>query len=160
MRAYETMFCLVPSLDAEGTKREVDALKDVIRAIGGEVTAEKEWGRRRLAYPIRDHSEGIYEILRFSAPPSQLGELYRHFKLDENILRALVLRDEGTPLEYVGQPSESDEDDNRDRRGYDGDDDFRGPRRGRRPRSSGDDELDSEPAGAATSGGSREERRE
>lgn len=156
MRAYETMFCLVPSLDTEGAKREIDAIKGVIVAIGGEVTAEKEWGRRRLAYPIRDHSEGIYHILRFSAEPSQLGELYRHFKLNETILRALVVKDQGTPLEYVGQPSESEDDDHRHGRGFDGDDDFRGPRRGRRPRED-DEDMDSEPAGAG-SGRGREDR--
>ncbi|MFN8176596.1 MAG: 30S ribosomal protein S6 [bacterium] len=153
MRPYETMFVLAPTLDAEGAKREVDALKDVVRAIGGEVTAEKEWGRRRLAYPIRDHSEGIYEIVRFSADPSKLAELYRHYKLNENVLRALVLRDEGTPLEYVGQPSESDDDYSRDRRSDGDDDDFRGPRRGRRPRSSDDDDFDRQPAGAGSGAG-------
>jgi small subunit ribosomal protein S6 len=151
------MFVLAPSLDAEGTKREIDAIKDVVRAAGGEITAEKEWGRRRLAYPIRDHSEGIYEILRFSAEPSKLGELYRHYKLNETILRALVLRDEGTPLEYVGQPSESDDDYSRDRsrsRDDDGDDDFRGPRGGgRRSRSSEDDDFDSRPARAGSGRG-------
>jgi len=151
MRAYETMFVLAPTLDAEGATREVDAVKGVIQGLGGEITAEKEWGRRHLAYPIRDHSEGIYHILRFSLDPSKLGELYRHFKLDENVLRHLVIRDEGTPLEYVGQPSESDDDYSRDRRSDDGDDDFRGPRRGRRPRS--DDDRQAEPAGAVSGAG-------
>lgn len=152
MRAYESMFILAPSLDAEGTKREVDAVKSVIESVGGAITAEKEWGRRRLAYPIRDHSEGTYEILRFSADPSKLAELYRHFKLNENVLRSLVIQDEGTPLEYVGQPSDSDDDYVRDRRPDDGDDDFRGPRRGRRPRSD-DDEF--EPVGAGSGAGGR-----
>jgi small subunit ribosomal protein S6 len=150
MRSYETMFVLVPSLDAEGIKREVDAVKGVVQSLGGEITAEKEWGRRRLAYPIRDHSEGTYEILRFSLDPSKLGELYRHYKLDENVLRSLVIRDEGTPLEYVGQPSESDDDFVRDRRSDDGDDDFRGPRRGRRPRH---DDVDAEPVAAPSGAG-------
>jgi small subunit ribosomal protein S6 len=144
------MFILAPSLDAEGLKRELDAVKGVIEAIGGTITAEKDWGRRRLAYPIRDNSEGTYTILRFSAEPSKLAELYRHFKLNENVLRSLVIKDEGTPLEYVGQPSESDDDYVRDRRSDDGDDDFRGPRRGRRPRSD-DDEF--EPAGAMSVAG-------
>jgi ribosomal protein S6 len=45
MRAYETMFILAPTLDAEGTKKEVDAVKSVIESVGGAVTAEKEWGR-------------------------------------------------------------------------------------------------------------------
>jgi small subunit ribosomal protein S6 len=151
MRAYETMFILAPTLDVEGTKREVDAIKGVIQALGGEITAEKDWGRRRLAYPIRDHAEGTYQILRFSADPSQLAELYRHYKLTENVLRALVIRDEGTPLEYVGQPSESDDEYARDRRS-DFDDDFRGPRRGRRGRSE-DDDFRGEPLGAVSGAG-------
>ena len=93
MRAYETTFILAPSLDAEGFQREVDAIKGVITSNGGEITAEKEWGRRRLAYPIQDQSEGIYHILRFSLEPKQLPKLDRHFKLNENVMRALVIRD-------------------------------------------------------------------
>ena len=155
MRAYETMFVLIPSLDAEGIQREINGIKGVITSQGGEITAEKEWGRRRLAYPIRDQSEGVYWILRFSLDPSKLGELYRHYKLDENVLRSLVIRDEGTPLEYVGQPSESDDDYARDRRSDDGDDDFRGPRRGRRARQSDENEA-AEPAGAAVRAGGEE----
>lgn len=153
MRAYETMFILAPSLDTEGIQREIGGIKEIITSQGGEITAEKEWGRRRLAYPIRDQSEGIYEILRFSLDPSGLGELYRHYKLNENVLRALVIRDEGTPLEYVGQPSESDDEYVRDRRSDDGDDDVRGPRRGRRARPSDNDESGAEPAGAAVRAG-------
>lgn len=156
MRPYETMFILAPSLDTEGIQREIDAIKSVIAAQGGEVTAEKDWGRRRLAYPIRDQSEGIYHILRFSLDPSKLGELYRHYKLDETVLRAIVLRDEGTPLEYVGQMSESDDDFSRDRRSDDGDDDDRGPRRGRRPRRDEDDEA--VPSMAASGAGEEDSR--
>lgn len=152
MRAYETMFILAPTLDTEGMTKEIDGIKAIIAAQGGEVTAEKDWGRRRLAYPIRDNSEGIYHILRFSLDPSKLGELYRHYKLDENVLRAIVLKDEGTPLEYVGQMSESDDDFSRDRRSDDGDDEDRGPRRGRRPRRD-DDDFVAAPAGAASGAG-------
>ena len=78
MRSYETTFILAPTLDAEGLAREIEAIKKVIGAQGGEITAEKEWGRRRLAYPLRDHSEGVYHILRFSlADRGGLKELAR-----------------------------------------------------------------------------------
>ena len=125
MRAYETTFILAPSLDAEGFQREVGAIKGLITSNGGEITAEKEWGRRRLAYPIQDQSEGIYHILRFSLEPKQLPKLDRHFKLNENVMRALVIRDEGLPLDHIGQPSESEEREHR-----------RGDRYDRPPRSS------------------------
>jgi small subunit ribosomal protein S6 len=109
MRDYETTFILVPTLDEDGVKNEIESVKKVITSEGGEITAEKEWGRRRLAYPLRDHSEGVYHILRFSAAPRFINELNRYFRLNENVLRALVIQDEGTPLEYLGQTSEFEE---------------------------------------------------
>jgi len=118
MRSYETTFIIAPTLDTEGVAAEIAAVKKVIADQGGEVTAEKEWGRRRLAYPIRDHSEGVYHILRFNLEDrGGLKALARHFRLDENVLRHLVIRDEGTSLEDVGKMSESEEhSDHRDQR--------------------------------------------
>ncbi|MCA9751898.1 MAG: 30S ribosomal protein S6 [Gemmatimonadetes bacterium] len=144
MRQYETTFILAPTLDQDGVQKEVESVKQVISREGGEVTAEKDWGRRRLAYPIEDHSEGVYHILRFSLEGPKLGELNRHFRLNENVLRALVIRDEGTPLEYVGQSSESEDyGDSRERRhgsrrDRDSDDD-RDDSRSRRRRNDDDD---------------------
>lgn len=137
MRAYETTFILVPSLDAEGLQKEIDGIKEVITGAGGEITTEKEWGRRRLAYPIQDNSEGIYHILRFSMDGNKLPDLDRYFKMNESVLRSLVLRDEGLPLDHIGQPSESDS--RREGGRFDRDNDRdRGPRRsyGDRPERS------------------------
>lgn len=157
MRAYETTFIVAPSLDAEGFQKEVDAIKGVITSNGGEITAEKEWGRRRLAYPIQDHSEGIYHILRFSLEPQQLPKLDRHYKLNENVLRALVIRDEGLPLDHIGQPSESEDREHRRGDRYDrpsrGSDDTRESARPERKRR---DDSESSPAdvmSTATVGG-------
>lgn len=130
MRDYETTFILAPGLDDEGIQREIEAIKKVVTSQKGEITAEKEWGRRRLAFPIRDCSEGVYHILRFTLDPKGLDELNRHFRLNENVLRALVIRDEKTPLDYVGQVSESEE---RDRDFRDRRPDRRGPRSEGRP---------------------------
>jgi small subunit ribosomal protein S6 len=102
-------------LDDEGVAKEVAATKKIITDAGGEVTAEKDWGRRRLAYPIRDFSEGVYHILRFSLKSQDLPTIERYLRLNDNVLRSLVIRDEGTPLEYVPQPSESDDYRDRDR---------------------------------------------
>ena len=157
MRAYETTFILAPALDAEGIQREIDAIKAVITSNDGEITAEKEWGRRRLAYPIQDHSEGIYHILRFSLEPNLLPKLDRHFKLNENVLRALVIRDEGLPLDHIGQPSEPEEREHRREGRYD-----RGPRSSDGPRErprpepvavAASSESDAEPSPAPVGGG-------
>lgn len=116
MRAYESTFILIPTLDEKGVAQEVTSVKEIITSHGGEITSEKEWGRRRLAYPILDFQEGVYHILRFNLGNEGLQELYRRFKLNDNVLRSLVIRDEGTPIEY--HPMESEERDYgfRDRR--------------------------------------------
>ncbi len=121
MRAYETTFIMVPTLDAEGFQGEVDKLKELIGSHGGTITAEKEWGRRRLAYPILKNSEGIYHILRFDFETEHLSELDRWFKLNENVLRAIILLDEGGTLDFVGQVSEYEERGHRDSRERRGD---------------------------------------
>ena len=109
MRSYETTFILHPALDADGMTREVGSLKQFITSQGGEVTVEKEWGRRKLAFPIKDQSEGTYYVFRFTLGNEGLKELNRWFRLNENVLRHLLIRDEGTPLDYLSPQSESDE---------------------------------------------------
>ena len=116
MRPYESTFILIPTLDEKGVAQEVTSIKELITSHGGEITSEKEWGRRRLAYPIRDFQEGVYHILRFQLGNEGLQELYRSFKLNENVLRSLVIRDEGTPIEYHPMESEEREYGFRDRR--------------------------------------------
>jgi small subunit ribosomal protein S6 len=143
MRAYEMTFILAPTLEPEALAGEVAAIKKLIAGDGGEVTAEKEWGRRKLAYPIQDHSEGVYHILRFTLGSQGLKELNRYIGLnDERYLRHLIIKDEGTPLEYA--PSESDEyGDSRDfRGGRDRDRDRDRPFRGGRDRDDRDDDDD------------------
>ena len=136
MRAYETTFIMVPTLDAEGFQGEVDKLKELIGSHGGTITAEKEWGRRRLAYPILKNSEGIYHILRFDFETEHLSELDRWFKLNENVLRAIIILDEGGTLDFVGQVSEYEERDHRDSRERRGDR-FGSRQSERRPSGSG-----------------------
>lgn len=144
MRAYEMTFVLAPTLEPEALAGEIQAIRNLIAGGGGEVTAEKEWGRRKLAYPILDHSEGVYHIVRFTLGPQGLKELNRYIGLnDEKHLRHLIIKDEGTPLEYA--PSESDEyGDSRDFRGG-RDRDRDRPFRGGRDREDRDDDRDDRP---------------
>ena len=53
------------------------------------------WGNRRLAYLINDKDEGYYVLAQISAEPDFPAELERKFKIDENVMRYLVLRKEG-----------------------------------------------------------------
>ncbi len=53
---------------------------------------EAPWGRRRLAYPINDQTEGFYTLFRYQAEPGVAAEIDRELRLNENVLRFLVTR--------------------------------------------------------------------
>lgn len=59
------------------------------------VTAVNHWGKRSLAYPIRGKETGYYVVTQFEAPTTTLSEFERAIKLDEQVIRHLVVLNEG-----------------------------------------------------------------
>lgn len=92
MNLYETLYVIVPTLDDEATAGVVAKFSEIIAANGGEEVTVNAWGKRRLAYPINDLTEGYYVLINFSAPGTLPLELERNFKNDERILRYMVIR--------------------------------------------------------------------
>lgn len=92
MRPYEIMVILDPTLDERTVAPSLEAFLNVIRNDGGKVDKVDIWGRRRLAYEIAKHSEGIYAVLDVTAKPETVTELDRQLSLNESVLRTKVLR--------------------------------------------------------------------
>ena len=59
---------------------------------GGTITQTNVWGRRRLAYPINNLTEGQYVLFLAQLPAQALAGLEREFRLSEEILRFLIVR--------------------------------------------------------------------
>lgn len=76
------------------------------------VTRVNHWGKRSLAYPIKRRETGYYVAAQFQAEPGRLAEFERAIKLDESVLRHLVVIDEGaTPATVrVTEDEEATED--------------------------------------------------
>ncbi|AOS66136.1 30S ribosomal protein S6 [Actinoalloteichus hymeniacidonis] len=92
MRHYEVMVILDPSLDERTVAPSLDTFLNVIRTAGGNVENVDVWGRRRLAFEIEKHAEGIYALLNVHAEPDAVKELDRQLSLQETVLRTKVLR--------------------------------------------------------------------
>ncbi|KAJ1684600.1 hypothetical protein LUZ63_020355 [Rhynchospora breviuscula] len=92
MRAYELMLILDPTLEERTVPQSVDGFLDVVRKDGGTVDGVDVWGRRRLAYEIDKHAEGIYAVVNVQAEPATVKELDRQLGLNESVLRTKVLR--------------------------------------------------------------------
>ena len=87
---YEAMYILNPALDEEAIAALVAKFKAVAGADEAAVQVE-EWGKRRLAYPINDLMEGYYVLMTFTALPGVPAELDRQFRINENVMRSLIV---------------------------------------------------------------------
>ena len=90
MGNYETIFIVDVSLGEEAVKALVDKFTGMIAA-AGTITEINDWGKRRLAYPINDLTEGYYTLVNFSAPASFPAELERVFKITDGLMRSMII---------------------------------------------------------------------
>ncbi len=89
--AYEALFIIDMSDGEAAVKALVEKFKTLISE-NAEVTGVNEWGKRRLAYPINDKTDGYYVLVNFSAETSFPSELERVFGITEGIMRYMVTR--------------------------------------------------------------------
>ena len=94
LRHYEVMVILDPSLEERTIAPSLDAFLSVVKTDGGSVEKVDIWGRRRLAFEINKHAEGIYAVIDLQAMPAAVVELDRQLNLNESVLRTKVLRPE------------------------------------------------------------------
>ncbi len=87
---YELVMILKPELGEEATAALVEKFKTLIEQ-HGTVAEVDEWGKRHLAYPIDDINEGYYVLMTFTAEPTLPAELDRQMRINENVMRSLIV---------------------------------------------------------------------
>jgi small subunit ribosomal protein S6 len=95
LRDYEAVFIFDSALEESAIGEKLDRYHGLANTAGGEVAEVDHWGKRQLAYQIRDKDNGYYVVSHFSAESSALPELERAMKLDEGLLRYLIVINEG-----------------------------------------------------------------
>jgi small subunit ribosomal protein S6 len=146
MRLYEVVYILDPALDEGAANAKLEKFHELATAKGGEVSAVDHWGSRQLAYPINKQKNGYYVVAQFTAASDALPEFERLLKLDEEVMRYLLVLNEGEPtsgqsiLAETRRPVNEEEQDEEEEDEDDEDDDsppqFQGGR-GRRRRLEG-----------------------
>ena len=86
---YEVLYIIDPAQGEEGIAALVEKFKAMVEA-EGTVSEVNEWGKRRLAYPINDLTEGYYVLMNIETTPAFPAELERVMKITDGILRCLV----------------------------------------------------------------------
>jgi small subunit ribosomal protein S6 len=94
LRKYEVVYVLRPDLDEEKNAALVEKFKDLIESQGGEIIKIDKWGKRRLAYEVKDLREGVYILVHMNAEPKVATELDRIFKITDEVLRHIIVRED------------------------------------------------------------------
>ncbi len=91
MRSYEVVLIVNPELDENALKGVTDRVQSWITDSGGSVDRVDQWGKRRMAYPIRKQREGQYVYFEAQFAPSYSAELERNLRFLEPVMRFSVI---------------------------------------------------------------------
>ncbi|MCS7208070.1 MAG: 30S ribosomal protein S6 [Fimbriimonadales bacterium] len=91
-RYYETMAIVPTSLDEEQINALIERARTVLQTMGATVHTARVWDRRKLAYEIKKHKEGVYLLFRYEGQPKAAEELNRILKINEDVIRFRTFR--------------------------------------------------------------------
>jgi small subunit ribosomal protein S6 len=91
-RKYELVYIASPDASEEQVNdlhAQVDA---IVQRMGGQIEKTDNWGRRKLAYEIGRHKEGVYVVETILGGGDLMKEIDRRFKVTDLVIRHLVAR--------------------------------------------------------------------
>ena len=105
---YETMYILRPDIPEEEVDSHLKKYSEILEKSGTEVLDSQMRGKRRLAYPIAKHKEGIYVQLSHKGNGQQVTTLEKAMRLSEDVIRYLTVKQDG-PLPTPKSTTKEDE---------------------------------------------------
>ena len=94
MNKYEIMFIVRTDIDEKTSKDTVSAFEKLLKGMKAKIVGTKDMGQKKLAYPINKQLRGNYYVFNVEATAEAVKEFDRKAKIDENILRHIVVREE------------------------------------------------------------------
>ena len=91
LRTYELLSIIKPNIDSEEFDKIVAKIEENIVALNGKVLTTDKMGRKKLSYDIKDFRDGYFVVHNFELEPNQVEKFNRQLRLNENILRIMLL---------------------------------------------------------------------
>ena len=92
LNKYEMVYILSPLLADADLEKAIENISLMITSRGGTVANIDRWGKRRLAYPLKNFTEGNYLIVYFNLAPALNRELGNALKINEEVFRHLIIK--------------------------------------------------------------------
>ena len=107
IKQYETVFIATPVLSESQMKEAAAKYTELIKANGGEIVSEENWGLKQLAYPINKKTSGFYYLIEFKADTQFIGTLETQYRRDERIIRFLTFAMDKDAIAYAEKRRET-----------------------------------------------------
>ena len=91
LRTYELLSIIKPNIDSEEFDKLVLKIEETIVSLEGKVISTDKMGRKKLSYDIKDYRDGYFVVHNFEMAPEQVAKFNRQLRLNENILRIMLL---------------------------------------------------------------------
>ena len=92
---YETMYILRPDIAEDEVNNHIDKYNKLLEELGGNILDCQMRGKRRLAYQIAKHREGIYVQLSHQGDGQHIFKIEKAMRLSEDVIRYLTVKQEG-----------------------------------------------------------------
>ncbi len=102
---YETMLITSTTLDEEASAALISKFTKLIEK-NGEIVKVDDWGKKRLAYPIQDETEGVYTLITFKCEAGFIAELERVYGITDGVLRSMVIATQNDKKANAAKESE------------------------------------------------------
>ncbi len=109
-RSYEAVYIFDSTLEEPAITEKLDRFHALIPQAEGSAIDLNHWGKRTLAFPISGRETGYYVIAKFDAAPTMLPEFERALKLDESLLRHLIVLNEGAQMAPTPSAKDGEDD--------------------------------------------------
>ncbi|MBO8207298.1 30S ribosomal protein S6 [Prochlorococcus marinus XMU1406] len=92
---YETMYILRPDIAEDEVTNHIDKYNKLLEESGGTILDSQMRGKRRLAYQIAKHREGIYVQLSHQGDGQHIFKIEKAMRLSEDVIRYMTVKQEG-----------------------------------------------------------------
>jgi small subunit ribosomal protein S6 len=91
-RQYELVYLLPPDTSEQQVTELHQQVEAVVSRLNGQIDKTENWGRRKLAYEIAHHKEGVYVLQVITGSGELMKELDRRLKVMDQVIRHMVVR--------------------------------------------------------------------
>lgn len=93
MKNYEIFLIIKPNLDIDEVDSVINGIEETITGYGGVIAKTEKLGRKKLAYEVAEYKDGFSLVINSSMPADQIETFRRYVKLNESIIRMMLLAD-------------------------------------------------------------------